>query len=190
MIVTCSDCGWTFDDAYRWTICPHETFAANDGANNFAHHVESLLTPPAWALKTRGAAIGARQVPACKFCTDPAFMSRRPVIKVGEGNEFAGVVWLHPTVGEGRSVECEYQKDLTQADVASATRESAGDLDGVSVETFFQVSDDRRAADLSKLKQPRVRNWYGVRCVLFWWDKLRGRHRGTAQERQWFPHYV
>jgi hypothetical protein len=44
MIVTCQKCQARFDDEYRWTICPHETFAANDGQNNFAHHPESYLT--------------------------------------------------------------------------------------------------------------------------------------------------
>ena len=43
MIIQCGDCGRRFDDEYRWTICPHETFAANDGRNNFAHHPESHL---------------------------------------------------------------------------------------------------------------------------------------------------
>jgi hypothetical protein len=49
MIVTCPDCRVRFDDAYRWTICPHETFAANDGQNNFAHHPEAHLSPPTTA---------------------------------------------------------------------------------------------------------------------------------------------
>jgi len=43
MIVTCKACGTRFDDEYRWTFCPHETFAANDGKNNFAHYPESLI---------------------------------------------------------------------------------------------------------------------------------------------------
>jgi len=38
-------CGARFDDEFRTTVCPHETFAANDGRNNFAHHPESVLTP-------------------------------------------------------------------------------------------------------------------------------------------------
>lgn len=48
MIVTCPTCRRSFDDAYRTTICPHGTFAANDGNNNFAHHLESHLSvkPP------------------------------------------------------------------------------------------------------------------------------------------------
>jgi len=46
MIVTCPECRARFDDAYRWTFCPHETFAANDGLNNFAHHPEAHLSPP------------------------------------------------------------------------------------------------------------------------------------------------
>ena len=43
MIVQCSKCNLKFDDEFRWTICPHETFAANDGKNNFQHHPESYL---------------------------------------------------------------------------------------------------------------------------------------------------
>jgi hypothetical protein len=43
MIIRCYKCGARFDDEYRSTICPHETLAANDGRNNFAHHPESLL---------------------------------------------------------------------------------------------------------------------------------------------------
>jgi hypothetical protein len=44
MIVTCTrGCGKRFDDEYRTTICPHETFSANDGHNNFAHHPEAYL---------------------------------------------------------------------------------------------------------------------------------------------------
>ena len=52
MIVRCADCNRTFDDEFRSTICPHKTFAANDGQNNFAHHPESHLSPtPEEALK-------------------------------------------------------------------------------------------------------------------------------------------
>lgn len=43
MIVTCEKCGRRFDDEFRVTYCPHDTFAANDGNNNFAHHPESYL---------------------------------------------------------------------------------------------------------------------------------------------------
>jgi len=43
MIVRCQKCNKGFDDQFRWTICPHETFAANDGQNNFQHHPESYL---------------------------------------------------------------------------------------------------------------------------------------------------
>jgi hypothetical protein len=43
MIVTCPECHRRYDDEFRWTICPHETFAANDGRNNFAHHPESVI---------------------------------------------------------------------------------------------------------------------------------------------------
>jgi hypothetical protein len=45
MIVQCIECKRRFDDEFRTTICPHETFAANDGRNNFAHHPESYIEP-------------------------------------------------------------------------------------------------------------------------------------------------
>jgi hypothetical protein len=44
MIVDCVyGCGARFDDEFRTTICPHETFAANDGRNNFRHHHGAYL---------------------------------------------------------------------------------------------------------------------------------------------------
>lgn len=43
MIVRCDKCNLKFDDEFRTTICPHETFAANDGRNNFKHHEDSYL---------------------------------------------------------------------------------------------------------------------------------------------------
>lgn len=48
MIVLCRHCEKYFDDEYRDTICPHDTFAANDGENRFAHHPGSYLSssPP------------------------------------------------------------------------------------------------------------------------------------------------
>ena len=46
MIVACDHCMRSFDDEFRWTICPHDTFAANDGQNNFRHHPESHLSEP------------------------------------------------------------------------------------------------------------------------------------------------
>lgn len=45
MIIMCKTCCARFDDEFRSTICPHATFAANDGHNNFAHHPESHLEP-------------------------------------------------------------------------------------------------------------------------------------------------
>src|SRR4051812_43473197 len=45
MLVQCKTCMQAFDDEFRDTGCPHRTFAANDGANNFAHHPESYLGP-------------------------------------------------------------------------------------------------------------------------------------------------
>lgn len=44
MIIICYDCDVRFDDEFRTTICPHRTFAANDGHNNFAHHPESYIS--------------------------------------------------------------------------------------------------------------------------------------------------
>lgn len=41
MIVKCTSCLMWFDDSYRFVYCPHDTFAANDGENNFRHHPES-----------------------------------------------------------------------------------------------------------------------------------------------------
>lgn len=46
MIVECKKCLRAYDDEFRWTICPHETFAANDGNNNFAHNPDAYLSPP------------------------------------------------------------------------------------------------------------------------------------------------
>lgn len=43
MIVSCDKCRARFDDEYRLTVCPHHTFAANDGNNNFSHHPESYI---------------------------------------------------------------------------------------------------------------------------------------------------
>jgi hypothetical protein len=45
MIVLCPDCHAWFDDEFRTWVCPHDTFAANDGQNHFAHHPESVLEP-------------------------------------------------------------------------------------------------------------------------------------------------
>jgi hypothetical protein len=60
MIVTCTKCGAGFDDAYRWTVCPHETFPANDGSNNFRHHPEAYLgTPPKGAVLAFWRIVGA-----------------------------------------------------------------------------------------------------------------------------------
>lgn len=48
MIVSCQHgCGRRFDDEFRSTLCPHDTFAANDGRNRFAHHPESYISEPA-----------------------------------------------------------------------------------------------------------------------------------------------
>ena len=45
MIVRCEvGCRFYFDDEFRSTLCPHDTFPANDGHNQFAHHPESYLS--------------------------------------------------------------------------------------------------------------------------------------------------
>jgi hypothetical protein len=44
MIVQCEKCKRRYDDEFRDTGCPHKTFAANDGDNNFSHHPESYLS--------------------------------------------------------------------------------------------------------------------------------------------------
>lgn len=41
MIVYCPKCEYYYDDEFRWTLCPHATFLANDGANNFKYHPSS-----------------------------------------------------------------------------------------------------------------------------------------------------
>lgn len=46
MIVKCLDCNAYFDDEFRSYVCPHDTFAANDGNNNFAYHDDSYLSRP------------------------------------------------------------------------------------------------------------------------------------------------
>lgn len=43
MIVQCRDCFNYYDDKFRSTYCPHNTFPANDGQNNHKHHPESWL---------------------------------------------------------------------------------------------------------------------------------------------------
>jgi hypothetical protein len=53
MIIQCSDCKKHYDDEFRWTQCPHNTFAANDGHNNFKHYSASWLgdKPPSKVYK-------------------------------------------------------------------------------------------------------------------------------------------
>jgi len=44
MIVKCCDkCKRHFDDTYRWTFCPHDTFMANNECDSFRHYHESYL---------------------------------------------------------------------------------------------------------------------------------------------------
>jgi hypothetical protein len=45
VIVGCPKCKRKFDDEFRTTICPHPTFAANDGKNNLKHHKDSYISP-------------------------------------------------------------------------------------------------------------------------------------------------
>lgn len=44
MIVKCEECSKHFDDEFRDTTCPHNTFLANDGQNNFKHYPKSYLS--------------------------------------------------------------------------------------------------------------------------------------------------
>lgn len=43
MIIKCEHCSKFYDDQFRSTVCPHDTFSANDGQNNFRHYPESWL---------------------------------------------------------------------------------------------------------------------------------------------------
>lgn len=43
MIVQCEKCKKFYDDEFRDTGCPHNTFSANDGWNNFKHYPLSWL---------------------------------------------------------------------------------------------------------------------------------------------------
>lgn len=43
MIIRCLTCNRYFDDEFRNIVCPHATFLANDGRNNFNHYPESWL---------------------------------------------------------------------------------------------------------------------------------------------------
>ena len=36
-----------YDDEWRITICPHDTFLANDGENNFLRNAEAYLSKTA-----------------------------------------------------------------------------------------------------------------------------------------------
>lgn len=45
--VTCSECGLKYDDVYRWTYCPHDTFemrtmATRNGVTKLCTSVEEL----------------------------------------------------------------------------------------------------------------------------------------------------
>lgn len=43
MIIQCEECNKYYDDEFRNTSCPHDTFLANDGQNNFKHYPQSYL---------------------------------------------------------------------------------------------------------------------------------------------------
>lgn len=47
MNTTCNKCKTTYDDTYRWTFCPHETFEMHtkvfiDGVERCCHSIEEL----------------------------------------------------------------------------------------------------------------------------------------------------
>ena len=48
MMITCGDCGKQYDDVYRLTVCPHESFemrtivAGPEGVKGVARSVEEL----------------------------------------------------------------------------------------------------------------------------------------------------
>lgn len=44
MIIKCLTCAQYYDDEFRDTGCPHVTFPANDGHNNFKHYMQSWLS--------------------------------------------------------------------------------------------------------------------------------------------------
>lgn len=44
MIRQCDNCLVWFEDVFRYTSCPHDTFPANDGNNNFKHYGNSYLS--------------------------------------------------------------------------------------------------------------------------------------------------
>lgn len=44
MIVKCDNCPAEYDDEFRSSICPHDTFAANDGRNHHVHHPKAYLS--------------------------------------------------------------------------------------------------------------------------------------------------
>lgn len=62
MIVQCSTCAMYFDDAFRLTICPHDTFAANDGNNIFTHYPDSYLSKDAPQLKWSASGVNSEGV--------------------------------------------------------------------------------------------------------------------------------
>jgi hypothetical protein len=47
MIIRCQACNKYFEDVFRSVMCPHDTFMANDGNNNFAKHEDSYLSQTA-----------------------------------------------------------------------------------------------------------------------------------------------
>lgn len=44
MIVQCPECRKYFEDHSRSYVCPHATFPANDGKNNFTVHNDAYLS--------------------------------------------------------------------------------------------------------------------------------------------------
>lgn len=44
MVRQCEKCKKWFEDVFRLTFCPHDTFLANDGNNNFFVHEDAYLS--------------------------------------------------------------------------------------------------------------------------------------------------
>jgi len=47
MIVKCTFCKIFYEDKFRLTYCPHQTFLANDGKNNYEYHENAYLSEKA-----------------------------------------------------------------------------------------------------------------------------------------------
>lgn len=67
MIVQCQTCSRSFDDEFRSTICPHDTFLANDGQNNFAHYPDSYITNCPLVTGLRPCECDLPRCPVCNY---------------------------------------------------------------------------------------------------------------------------